>query len=546
MLIKKLTFALMAGCFALTACNKYVAETNKRIEETLSRVEEYQEAAQIPDLPEPNDTVRMQNDIYLGNQSIKIMEGDALPMWLEKEDGITLAVSDDAKLPDVLQEISDITGMNIRLDDLRADNAIPENSVPIKYTGSLSGLLNYLSNRYNVYWRYKDGIISFFTQETRVFTIYALPTETTLSASMSGSSMGENGGGNASSNLSVSTDLKIWESIEEGVKQVVGDNGKLSFSHAAGTVTVTASPYVVRKVAAYINNWNEKLSRQVAITVRVLQVTLNNDDNYGLNLVAAFNTTKKVWSEALNKWVTVPKFNLDFIGPAAGSAVGGSALSMALIDETSKFSGTSGVINALSTQGKVRTVTSASVTTLNNKVAPVQITTSKNYLKEITVTSSGSGEDRTQDTDYEVDTLNYGFTMELLPRILDHGRLILLFNLSLSDLVNMTTVNIGNSSSDSDEEDSSGGETETGTLQLPTMEMRGFAQEIAMRSGQTLVLTGFEKLKEEMATSGVGKAKMGLLGGSAINSTARAVMVILLTPEILQSPLSQEALMRNY
>ena len=139
-----------------------------------------------------------------------------------------------------------------------------------------------------------------------------------------------------------------------------------------------------------------------------------------------------------------------------------------------------------------------------------------------------------------------------MPRILDHGRLILLFNLSISDLVGMERVTIGGSSSgssgndNSDDDDDDGGESESGTLQLPTLEMRGFVQEIAMRSGQTLVLTGFEKLQESINTSGVGKAKMGLLGGTAVNESERQVMVILLTPEILQSPLSQEALMRNY
>ena len=519
MLIKKLSIALLAGCFALTACNKYVAEADKRIEETLSRVEEYREAAQIPDLPEPNDTVRMQNDIWLGSSSTKIMEGDALPSWLEKDDGVTVAVSEDATLSDILQEVSDITGMNIRLDDLRAENAIPEDAVPLKYTGSLSGLLNYLANRYNVYWRYKDGIISFFTQETRVFTIYALPTETTMTANMTGASMGESGGGNASSTLALNSDLKIWENIEEGVKQVVGDNGKVTFSHVAGTITVTASPYVVRKVAAYVNSWNEKLSRQVAITVRVLQVTLTNEDQYGLDLsTLAFNS--KNISAVFDSAVT--------------NTAMGASLTMTLVKEGSKFSGSQGIIQALSTQGKVQQVTSASVTTLNNKVAPVQVSKTQNYLKEIKVTKSTSSDDNSTDTDYEVDTLNYGFTMEILPRILDHGRLILLFNLSISDLVNMESVSIG------------GSEDEKGTLQLPTMEMRGFVQEIAMRSGQTLVLTGFEKLTEKTKTSGIGKAKMGLLGGSAVDDSDRNVMVVLLTPEILQSPLSQEALMRNY
>ena len=171
------------------------------------------------------------------------------------------------------------------------------------------------------------------------------------------------------------------------------------------------------------------------------------------------------------------------------------------------------------------------------------------------MTTSGSGEDQTKDTDYEVDTLNYGFTMEILPRILDHGRLIVLFNLSITDLVDLEKYSVSSgssssssSSSDSGEDsgDSNDGESETVDLQLPTMKMRGFVQEIAMRSGQTLVLTGFEDLSESTSTSGIGKAKMGLLGGSAENETTRNILVILMTPEVLQSPLSPEALMRDY
>ena len=550
MRIKNLSFALLAGCFVLASCNKYVAETDKRIETTLARVEEYREMAEIPDLPEPIDTVRVQNDIWLGANSTKIMEGEALPSWVEKEDGITMAISENAKLPDIIQEISDMTGITIRMDDLKAENAIPEDAVPVKYSGKLSGLLNYLSNRYGLYWRYKDDVITFYTQETRVFTVYALPTETSLQSSMTGATMGESGGGNASSSLSVNTDLKVWDSIEEGVKQVVGENGKLSFSRVAGTVTVTASPYIVKKVAAYIANWNEKLSRQVAVTVRILQVTLTNSDNYGLDLGAVFG------SKNIQTSFASP------IGGAAGNIAAGIAaapaagtLAMTLIKPSSKFKNSQAIIQAISTQGKTSLVTSSTVTTLNNKVAPVQISTSKNYLKEITVTTSGSGEDQTKDTDYEVDTLNYGFTMEILPRILDHGRLIVLFNLSITDLVDLEKYSVSSgssssssSSSDSGEDsgDSNDGESETVDLQLPTMKMRGFVQEIAMRSGQTLVLTGFEDLSESTTTSGIGKAKMGLLGGSAENETTRNILVILMTPEVLQSPLSPEALMRDY
>ncbi|MBQ3695432.1 MAG: hypothetical protein II938_00460 [Alphaproteobacteria bacterium] len=539
-MLKKSAFslvALMASCFLLTACNKYVADTDKKIETTLERIEEYNLQAQVPSLPEPTDTVRVHNDIWLGNESMKIMEGDALPAWLEKEDSITIAISKDETLPEVIQEISDLTNIPVRLDDLKTTDTVPEDAIPVRYSGKLSGLLNYLAGRYGVYWRYKDRTINFFANETRIFTIYALPTETSLQAQLTGATMGETaGGGNASSSLSTSANLALWDNIEEGVKQVAGDNAKLSFSRVAGTVSVTASPYIIQKVAKYIANWNEKLSRQVAITVRILQVTLTNTDNYGLDLVAAFQNSKFIMS-------SVSPFSMMGDAGTAGS------LSMTLL-KPKKFANSNAMIQALSTQGKVRQLNSASITAMNNKVAPIQITTSENYVKKSTVTTNGTGDNQSRDTDLDVDTLTYGFTMDILPRILDHGRLIIMFSLTMTDLLDLQQFNsqtglVDESSDNGNENDNSQGGEST-MVQLPKMAMRGFMQEIAMTSGSTLVLSGFERIKDSTATSGIGKAKMGLLGGNAYNHNEREVLVLLMTPEVLQSPLSQEALMRDY
>ena len=560
MLNKKISlslFALIASSILLAACNKYVAATDKKIETTLERVEEYMQQAAIPDLPEPTDTVRSRNDIWLGNQSVKIMAGDALPSVYEKDDGITIAIAEDATLSEVLQQLTDMTEIPIQLDDLKAENAVPEESVPVRYSGKLSGLLNYLSNRYGIYWRYKDRVITFYTKETRVFTIFALPTKTSMNASLSGASMGDSGGGSGSASLSVDTDLDVWGTIEEGVRQVAGDDAKLSFSQPAGTITVTASPYIIRKIAAYVASWNDKLSRQVAITVRLLQVTLNNTDNYGLNLETIFKTKGR-----------------HLKGPATFSSqlaeASGASLAMTILSGNWSIGPT---INALSTQGKTRLLYTASATTLNNKVAPINVTTKKNYVKEITVTRSGSSDNQSTDVEQDVEELSYGMVINVLPRILDQGRLMLMFSLSLTDLVHMDRSCSGSSSSSSDKEDSDktegnenqdndntnantntntdsddddDAESEQNCVQLPEMSQTGFLQEVAMRSGNTLVLSGFERQNDSTASSGVGKPKVGLLGGSAYNESGRQVLVVLITPEVLQSPLSQEALMRDY
>lgn len=546
--VSKIAFALAiaTGLMTLSACNKYVEKTNRKIETTLERAEEALDRSTVPDLPEPIDTVRTNDDIWLGSQSVKIMEGDSLPAWAEKNDAITLAIAEEATLPLLAQEITDLTGISVRLDDLKSEKALPTETVPVNYSGKLSGLLNYLSNRYSVWWRYKNGIITFFTKETRVFTIYALPTETTMSASLTGSSMGMQGAdGSSSSSLSTQANLALWDNIEAGITQVVGEEGQLSFSRVTGTVTVTASPFVMRKAAAYIANWNEKLSRQVAISVKVLQVTLENEDNYGLDLRAVFTSNKLSTS-----------FSSPYFIDTASSTTGAGAvglLSMALIDPKSRWKDTTSIIQAFSRQGKTSLVTSSSVTTLNNKIAPVQVSTSQNYVKETNVTTSGTGNDKDVEVDMETDTLNYGFTMEILPRILDHGRLIVMFSLNLTDLISLDTFSSNggsqtdsSNSDDSDSEDDSDGDTESTTVQLPKMQTRSFMQEIAMKSGATLVLTGFEKVQDNTITSGIGKAKMGLLGGQAYDKTIRDVLVILLTPEVLESPLSPEARMRDF
>mgnify|MGYP004632572701 FL=1 len=534
---------VLLGCVpVLTGCDRYMDKTNEKIETTLERAEVYQQQATIPDLPAPVDTVRVQNDIWLGNSSVKIMEGDPLPWNMEKDDSITLVISQSATLPTLVQEITDITGITVRLDDLKAENAMPQESVPVNYSGKLSGLLNYLSNRYGVWWRYKNNVITFFTKETRVFTIYALPTETKMSADLKGTSMGSSGsssgGGNTSSSLSTSANLALWDSIEKGVQQVVGQQGSLSFSRVAGTVTVTASPFVMQKVASYIANWNEKLSRQVAISVKVLQVSLDNSDNYGLDLSAVFNSNNIAASY-------VSPFLIDTTTQGAG------LLSMTLLRPSSRWKDSKSVIAAFSSQGKTSLVTSSSVTTLNNKVAPVQITTAQNYVKEVNVTNYNNSSSNDSEVDMETDTLNYGFTMEILPRILDHGRLIMLFSMTLSDLLDLETFSSGSrntssSSGSSGDNTDNNNDGETTTVQLPKMQSRGFMQEIAMKSGSTLVLTGFEQVSNNINSTGVGKAKMGLLGGSSYNQNKRDVMVILVTPEVLESPMSPEARMREF
>ena len=300
--------------------------------------------------------------------------------------------------------------------------------------------------------------------------------------------------------------MNAWEQIEETIQNMLPSSAKMSVSSSSGIITVTAPPDTLRKVGKYVRDINEKMSRQVAITVRVLQVTLDKTHRYGLDLDAIFDNGK---------------YGVALSGPGApalASQTGdGGALSFKILGH-GDFKNTAGVLQALSTQGDASLVTTATVTTMNNKSAPVQIARNQDYISKTETTLNGDNSTSSAETD----TLNLGFNMNILPRILDHGRLMMFFTMTLNDLLDMDSVEVGET-----------------TMMLPKTETRGFSQEVILRSGSTLVIAGFEQVRNTMDKQGIGHVDNPIGGGFA-SEDSRAVLVILVTPEVLVSPLSPE------
>ena len=60
-----------------------------------------------------------------------------------------------------------------------------------------------------------------------------------------------------------------------------------------------------------------------------------------------------------------------------------------------------------------------------------------------------------------------------------------------------------------------------------------------------MVLTGYERVENSSEKTGVGSATNSLLGGSAVADKSRSILVIILTPVILESPLNPETRVTN-
>lgn len=491
--------------------------------------------AAVPGDPIPDDVVRVKNDIWLGDTSSVEFEGEPVPAYLETKDGITLISNRPITLYEIGSMINKITSISVRyapeLEQSAISNAdsnqpsmqdlgaqwTDSTKMIVNYKGPISGLLDEVANRFGIWWKYEKNEIYFYKYVTKTFVIYSLPTNPSLSVSVGGS------GGSSSISQSSSVDgLDMWNNIQSTITSMITQDSNLVIDKGNGTITLTATPTDIKRVAKYINEQNNRISKQVAISVKVIQLNITNADKYSLDLNATFGGRGSI------KDIT-----------AGTSATIDNSISSLTMGISSKRWSVDAAMNALSQEGQTNLVTSGTVTTMNNKPAPIQVVKTQNYISDITKTNSGDSD--SYDISVETEEIETGFTMSVLPRVLDHGRILMFFNLTLSDLLSLEAVDI--TSSKKDEEGESSGESQY--IQNPVIETRGFTQEVAMKSGETLILAGYERVEDSTDKKGVGTPENTLLGGSSSAERDRTILVIMLTPVVIESPLSPESRMND-
>ncbi len=479
------------------------------------------------------DTVSMSEGVWLGNKSTVLEHRNNLPSQFETDTGITIMLNDSVTLQVLANDITAITGIPVKIDSQIASEKLKQ-TMNIAYTGKLSGLLSQVATDLDLLWYYDKSAIVFYETETKTFTLYALGTDVSYQTAV------QTDDGNQ---VSLESTLREWDEIENAISGIIGraDNADFTVSRSLGTITVTAPPSVLNRVGEYIAKQNKRLSQLVTIDVKVLQVSISNDSAFGLNLAAAINAASGLdivanpknnlaTTEASSMNIAVLSNTVSALTGAThlenGSEVAGAYTQDQIANGSlSGLAGSNALIQALAKQGKVSLVTNVGVTTRNNRVAPVNNTRTTGYIKRFESRNFTTVESSTVDQD----DLETGFSMQLLPNILENGKILLLFRMSVRELLKMSTQTIGEV-----------------TLQLPEVEERSFMQEIIMESGQMLVVSGFEKQTNNDTRYGLGDPDFMALSGSRETSAQRDVLVVILTPQVLVSPMDSERTIQQH
>lgn len=381
----------------------------------------------------------------------------------------------------------------------------------VAYSGKISGFLDMVAANYGIYWKLEGRNTRFLLTDSRTFRIKALPGDTQLSSivgAVSNSSGSASGGGSSSTSSGTSanttgvtfTGMSVWSGIDSGIKQLLTPNtGKVAVSPSTGTVSVTDTPRVLEQVANFVREQNAALGRQVSVNVRVLSVEINDGDNYGIN-----------WNAVYNNLTSNVAFKIASALPTAANAA------QFVVQTSTPSSGNWGsasgaIISALSTQGKVSEMTSATLVTLNNQPAPVNVGRQISYLASSSTTQAANAGTTTSLTPGQVQT---GFSMVLIPHIIDGKEILIQSSINLSSLLQMATITSGGTS-----------------IQSPDISTSNFIQRVRMMSGDTLVMAGFDQDKLSAVANGVGEAKNTLFG-TRDSSGKRTMLVILLQPTV--------------
>ncbi|MFQ6777883.1 MAG: hypothetical protein ACLRFI_01120 [Alphaproteobacteria bacterium] len=474
-----------------------------------------------------SDTVSVSEGVWLGNKSVLLEHRNKLPAKFETDTGVTILLDEPVNLQVLANNVGSLTGIPVKIDS-QVDNEKLKRTVNIAYTGKLSGLLSQVATDLDLLWYYDKNSIVFYETETRTFTLFALGTDISYQTAVQTDDEGQ---------VVLESTLKEWDEVESAITGIIGksSNSNFTVSRSLGTITVTAPPSVLARVGEYIDKQNRRLSQLVTIDVKVLQVSISNNSVFGLNLAAAINSTSGLnivanpknnlaATEASSMNIAVLSNALSAVTGAThlenGSVVDG-AYTQDQINNGSlaRGAGSAALIEALAKQGKVSLVTNVGVTTRNNRVAPVSNMTSTGYIKRFESRNFTTVESSTVDQE----DLETGFSMQLLPNILEDGKILLLFRMSVRELLKMSTQTIGEV-----------------TLQLPEVEERSFMQEVIMESGQMLVVSGFEKQTNNDTRYGLGDPDFMALSGSRESASGRDVLVIILTPQVLVSPMDSE------
>jgi type IVB pilus formation R64 PilN family outer membrane protein len=401
------------------------------------------------------------------------------------------------------------------------------NAVAMRWSGSLQGYLDQVTDQLSLSWEYRDGVVVIERLRTEFFEIAALESETDYHLGLSGADQANatspgSGGGGTSSSASSSNEVSehgksnVIGSVLAAVGQIIKDvpGSSVVRSDGSGRIAVTASRETLSKVRDFMRAENESLLRQAQVQFDVYSVTRNESDERGIEWSALLSALGGAYTGSFGSPATLTG--------ATAAGIGFSILTPAQSGVTnhvtSRFGGSSALLKLLSEYGVSTQHREVSLLALNRTWDRKSSLGGRAYVSATipgAASTTGVGA-----PGLVTSTVTTGDRYLAQPFILDNNTVVLKFGIGLSSLVNLVNFSSGTGSSQQ-------------TVQTPETTAINDQSTVALKPGQILVITGLSRVvSSDDRRTLTDDAPIGL-GGSKTQSRLREDFVIFVRPTIL-------------
>ncbi|MGE4299413.1 MAG: hypothetical protein AB7E47_15460 [Desulfovibrionaceae bacterium] len=419
---------------------------------------------------------------------------------------ITLTMQNET-LHNVLYVVARNAGLNLVIDP----EISLENTITISFVQTPSSVVvNKLLKAYDLGWEVEDNtlFVKRFVDKTFLLEFLNTKYEATLDnggdiyGTLSGAGTGGlKGDFNMKATLGIGIEeedslykflaLSVEHIIEGGKDGTPVEGEYYALDPIAGSLYVRCAPTKMAAVDKLITELKLKLSKQILIDARILQVTLSDEFRLGVQWSAIFEKMAGLGSGSI-QWGsshTIPPTSL-----ASNTAVVPTTepVTIASFGRTANDVTIAATIDALKTYGGVKAISNPHIRARHGQPALITSGTTQRYISEITQTTTDTA------TNYSTTQASAftGIMLGVYPFINDNNDVdLLVFPIkSNSDLSTTADVN-GN------------------TITLPRTEVQNVSTSIRVQSGATVILGGLIENDHSNSDQGVpGAMDVPLLG----------------------------------
>lgn len=355
------------------------------------------------------------------------------------------------------------------------------------------------------------------------------------SNSSSGSNSSSSNNVKGGTEIETTSESDFWPQLETAVGQLIGsgDGQSVVVTPQASVITVRAFPDEIREVRNFLGISQQRMHRQVILEAKILEVTLSDGYQQGINWSKAFSSNGTNYSigqgsivkDASGAIIPAVLPGLD----AIGNLLGGQSN---LVISSGSFEA---VLSFMATQGDLNVLSSPRVTASNNQKAVIKVGTDSYFVTDFSSNTDTSSSSTNTSTDVELTPFFSGISLDVTPQIDDQGNVLLHVHPAVID-VKEERKEIGYGSSSL-------------TLPLATSSIRESDSVIRAQDGDVVVIGGLMKsntLDQVSKVPFLGDVPaLGHLFRNTTKLTQKTELVILLKPSVVGVNTWQKELERS-